>query len=227
MKLNGIVGNGSRGIAMAAVTLALAATPLTACSSGQPTKASSSSESTAQMATTDSSSWKRVSDVPILDSAYSWGYDDTHFVCVLEADGTYYRIIVKLDDEANKRIEEIIWDEGDVEKQTLDAIADLPLERVEDLSVDMLSPEELDALVGKTGQELVDAGFVFESYFMYGGQETGATFDKGSLAYAFTFDTSVAEDAVEDGGQSVMGAHVVSAEASGAANSATDPSTVS
>jgi GT2 family glycosyltransferase len=70
-------------------------------------------------------------------------------------------------------------------------------------------------------------GGLDESYFMYGGQETGATFDKGSLAYAFTFDTSVAEDAVEDGGQSVMGAHVVSAEASGAANSATDPSTVS
>lgn len=227
MLLNRLNGFDPRRITAAALTLALVATPLTACSGGESTDDASSSSTTSQTASTDSSSWKTVSDVPILDGMYSWGYDDVNWVCVLESNGTFYRIVVKLDDEANKRIEEIDWDKGEVEKQTLDAIANLPLASVEDLSGDVVSQEELDALVGKTGQELVDAGFVFESYYMYGGEQTGATFSKGYLAYMFTFDVSIAEDATEDGGQSVMGAHVVAAEPSGAADSATDPSSVS
>ena len=216
-----------RRIAASAITLALVAAPLAACSAGQPTDDAASSDLTTQTAQADTSSWKTVGDVPILDGTYSWGYDDAKFICVFESNGTYYRMIVKLDDEANKRIDEIDWDKGEVEKQTLDAISALPIDSLEDLSADMVSQDELDAFVGKTGQDLVDAGYVFESYYMYGGEETGATFDKGSLAYMFTFDTSVGEDKTEDGGQSVLDAHVVSAEPAGAANSATDPSQVS
>lgn len=213
-------------IVAAAIALALVAAPLSACSADQPADGASSSASTTQTAPADTSSWKTVGDVPILDGVYSWGYDDVNFICVFENNGTYYRMVVKLDEEANKRIEEIDWDKGEVERQTLDAISALPIDSIEDLSADMVPQDELDVLVGKTGQELLDAGYVFESYYMYGGEQTGATFDKGRLAYMFTFDTSIGEDAAEDEGASVMDAHVVSVEPSGAANSATDPSQV-
>ena len=227
MKLDRLSSSRPRKMAAAAITLALATAPLAACSTGQNGNDASSSASTTQTTTTDTSSWKTVGDVPVLDGPYSWGYDDAKFICVFESNGTYYRIIVRLDDEANKRIEQIDWEKGEVERQTLDAISGLPVESIEDLSADMVSQEELDALVGKTGQDLVDEGYVFESYYMYGGEETGATFCKGCLAYTFTFDASITEDETEDAGQSVMDAHVLSAEPAGAANAATDPSLVS
>ena len=79
--------------------------------------------------------------------------------------------------------------------------------------------------MGKSGQDLVNDGFAFESYWMYGGDETGAVMAKGLLAYNVTFDVSIPDEKADDGGASIMGATIKDVVYAGASNEATDPTT--
>ena len=215
-------------VVVAALALALAIA-LTACG-GQQGSSSSDSSDTGQATTVDYASWKTLGDVFAAEtSVRSAGWDDNYYVCMIQVDDSHFRIIAKMDDEANKNLEAVDWgqDSEKVDKALDDAVAHLPLQSVEDVTGKLLSQDELDELVGKTGKELEEAGFVFQSYSMYGGEQTAADFAKDYFAYSFTFDVIVREDATEDGGASVADVKVVSAEFANAADEATDPSKVS
>lgn len=209
------------------VTLAIAAASLVGCAGQQTAGDAASVDQTSQAASVDSSAWKTLGDALVAQtSSMESGWDDNYYVNVFEAGASYYRVVAKMDAEASKRMDEVDWIADDVDWQIQDAVGGLPLVSVEDITDERLSQEELDGLVGKTGQELVDAGFVFQDYYMYGGEETGANFAKGPFCYMLTFGTSIAEKDTSDEGASVMGAKVTEAELSGAADGAADPTKV-
>lgn len=215
-----------RRAAAAAIVVALAATPLTACGSQSASSDADSSATASQTVTSNSSGWKTLGDaLAAQTSLFSSEYDDKYYVCGFQAGDSFYRVVAKLDAETNQKIDDVDWSKGDADKQIEEAISGLPLQSVEDLTSEMVPQDELDKLVGKTGKDLADAGYTFVSYFMYGGEETGVTFVKGSLAYMFTFDASVPEDKVDADttGALIADAKVTAVEFSGISDEALDP----
>ena len=81
------------------------------------------------------------------------------FVYVFGLDGTYYRVIAPMTDEEFQEFMDLDYDDPDYDAKLEKVIGPLKIETWENLN-DMIPPqEELDQWVGKTGQELFDAGW--------------------------------------------------------------------
>lgn len=217
----------------AVLAITLSAVPLAACGGQASQGGAAGSDATEQTQTADidSSSWKTLGDALAYDtkemSGSSW--DEEHYITVFAAsDGSVFRVVAKMDADVYAKHEKLDMSDDDYEEKFLQVMGGLELESVEDLTPEKLSQDQLDAYVGKTGKDLVDDGFTFEHYWMYGGEETGATMAKGNLAYSVTFDVTVPEDKADsdEAGDAIMDAAIVSMEFSGASNDAVDPAKV-
>ena len=220
---------------IAALCLALTAMPLAACSGQSATTGADAAGSTAQAsassvvqtAALDTSSWKTMGDaLAAQTNELSAGWDDDYYVCVFKAGDSVVRVVAKMTPDAKANIDAVDWSKDDASEKTEEALSPLELVSAEDLTSQLISQDELNKLVGKTGQELVNEGWTFQNYYMYGGEQTGATFVKEDLAYSFIFDVSISEDAAEDEGAAMMSAKLAEAEFQNAADAATDPSKV-
>lgn len=210
----------------AALVLALAATPLVACGNQQTD--SESGASAAQTAAIDPSTWKTLGDSFALGvESRSAGWDDNHYVSVFQIGDSYFRVVAKMDEETSKRLDDVDYSKEDAEQKAQEVLSNLVIESAEDLTDELVSQDELNAYVGKTGKDLVDAGFTFQDYNVYGESDTGAGFVKGDFCYLFMFDVSITDDQTSDEGASVMDAKVTEAQYITAADTATDPSKLS
>lgn len=219
------IGKTRLGIAIV-LCLALAAVPLVACSGQSASDSGSSSAPEGQAAAFDPG-WETYGDaMDAQTAAMSAGWNDDYYVSVFKVDESIVRVVAKMTPEVDKVLDELDWSTDNVSEQIDEAVRPLKLESVEDLTGGLLSPEDLASYEGKTGKDLVDEGWTFQTYFMYGGEQTGATFVKGYLAYTFTFNVTVTEAEYEDGGASVMDVPVVEVEFEGASEAATDPTKV-
>jgi len=219
----------SRAAVAAALALTLLAVPLTACG-GQAAQsgAASSAAGQSQTASIDVSSWKTLGDALAYDNGESntAGWNEERYITVFNTTGPVVRVVAKMDSGTYEKLSALDASKEDFNEKFLEAVGGLPLESAEDLTDQKVTQDELNAYVGKTGRDLVDGGFTFESYWMYGGDETGAVMAKGPLAYNVTFDVSVPEDKTQDGGASMMGAAITEIVYAGAARDATNPSTL-
>ena len=219
--------------ARSTITLALAvslgALPLAACT-GQatPSATTSAATSAATSATTsatfDVASWKTLGDaLATATDTPSWGYDEKTFVCLFQAGSSYAKVVCEEREGLDDKLGTLNSDQGaDAAKQLAQAIGDLPIKSARDITPELLGSAELEALKGKTGQQLVDEGFVFESYNMYGGEQTGVSFGKGSFSYLVTLGTQTSEQEADKGEltQAVLDAKVVEAQSTSFSNAA-------
>ena len=103
---------------------------------------------------------------------------------------TYYRIRASISPEDEQAYMDIDYMDDDYEEQQKKILSPLVIDQIDDLSLQMLSQEELDALVGKTGQDLQDAGWT------YGGHDLETMefwMDYGPFDYTVVFDGEVTE----------------------------------
>lgn len=215
---------------VAALTLALslAAAPLAGCGA-QPTPSGTATSDAAAQATAasvDVSGWKTLGDA-LATSPESLGTasNDEYFIGVYETgDGAFFRVVATMEPEVDEQLGELDFSDDDYDKQFAEVAGGLELVSAEDITDDLIPQEELDALVGKTGQQLIDEGFAFDSYYFYGGdEECGAEMDKGPFSYGVTFAATVTEEQYEDEGASIMDAKAKSAERIGVSDSVLDP----
>ena len=85
---------------------------------------------------------------------------------------------------------DISFEDEDYEAQQAAILSPLAIDKIENLSEQILSQEELDKLVGKTGKDLQDAGWTF------GGQDLSTMefwMNYGAFSYTVVFDGSVPE----------------------------------
>ncbi len=108
------------------------------------------------------------------DAMASEGYtgvasgDDQHFVVAVKKSGSYIRLVADLDDEARRLSEATLeYVDADTLEAAFDAyneyIRTLPVAYEEEITTAPVTREELDALTGKTLQEVEDAGYEFSS----------------------------------------------------------------
>ena len=214
----------ARGAVIAALTLALAAVPLAACGGQNATDDSGSAAPASQTATVDPSTWETYADALATQTeSMASGWNDKNLVSVFKAGDSYVRIVVQLDADSYAKVQDVDWGAADVADQLTKAAGNAKLVSVEDITNEVVSQDELDKYVGKTGKDLIADGWTFESYFMYGGDQTGATFAKDHFAYNVTFDVTTPESATEDNGASVIDATIAEMSLAGAADTATNP----
>lgn len=130
-----------------------------------------------------------------LGETYGYSSDDpANFgdicISVFEKDGVWYHVECDIPGEINEKIEALEWDENyDANVKAL--LADLPVTKVIVLSDYLLPQAELDALAGKTGQELLDMGFVPMEEYDFGDTETRIVLAKGCFDYEVCFAEAV------------------------------------
>ena len=217
--------------AVLAFAMMLACMLLTACgqqesSNSSPSSSSSSSSSAAEQTETpaarlDVSGLKTLGDV-LAVSSYCQGmaYGEQSFGGVYQIDDSYVRVTAKMTPELYEQTNALDYNDKDYDKKFSELMSGLELESVEDITADKIPQETLDTYVGKTGKDMVNDGFAFATYFMYGEDETGVAMTNGYYSYDVIFDAKVTEDDTNDEGASIMDATIKSVEQTGFSSAA-------
>lgn len=120
------------------------------------------------------------------------GWDDAHYVYVYESEGVPYRAVADFSQELCEQLEAIDFFDEERDAKIADLLGPLPLVIMEDLSRYYPPQEELDAWIGKTGRDLLNAGF--EQWGYYFDEET-TEFDmvSGLFEYRISFQEILKE----------------------------------
>lgn len=115
--------------------------------------------------TIDVDKLKTIGDIIKLqpDEYQTAAYEDKYVYAFKAGDG-YYRAIADIPKDVHEKIEklDVTYDDYDLKMEKL--VAPLKIGKAEDLSEQMLSPEEINALTGKTGEELLNDGWTITGY---------------------------------------------------------------
>lgn len=160
--------------AMAVLTAALIVCALAGCGSGA-------------SGTFNMDSYQTIGDVMALDTEnVQWGTSDSDFIYAIEMNGSYYRFKAEMTPEQEEALMSVDYAEDDYEEQQDKIIAAFVItdrQAVDDLK---LSQEQCDAFVGKTGQELFDAGWT--TGMGYNLAESEFWLYYGPFCYTVTFE---------------------------------------
>ena len=111
-------------------------------------------------------------------------YSEKTYVAVISVDGVYYRFIADLPEDVSKALWDLDWDE-DRDAKEMELLQSVPIRTVENLSQMAPSQEEIDQWVGKTGQDLFDAGW---TYWYYDLETMKAGMDYDAFQYDVQFE---------------------------------------
>ncbi len=129
---------------------------------------------------------RTIGDVMDYDSPSSGAFEDL-FIYVFEADGAFYRAEADITPDIFQQMFDIDFFDPDKDQKTRDLVKDLPIKKLYNLSEVLLSQADLDALTGKTGQELLDMGFVPSGSYGFGEDVSLAYLVKGPFEYEIEF----------------------------------------
>ena len=144
------------------------------------------------------------------------------FVYVFGKDGTYWRLTADLTDEQSEALWALdVFDEEYDAKQK-ELVAPLAVTKCENLNEMKLTDEELNALVGKTGEDLLNDGWT--SGMGYNLDDMAFVMEKAPFAYTVTFEAKEKLENTDDFDEqeAIRPLKVVSVKFDGLGNSATD-----
>ena len=160
--------------------------------------------------------WKTLGDALANKTGdLSYVFNDDYVCCAFEAGDAMIRAVAKSSPDLNDKINAVDYDDPDYDAKIDEVLADLELLSAEDFSDTQLSQEELDSYVGKTGQDMLDAGFTIDGYFMDGSDEAVVSMDYGYYGYEVTFDKTVTEDQISADSNVIKDATVTAVESHG------------
>ena len=125
-----------------------------------------------------------------------WAVYEGKVVYAFKAGDTYYRVRASIPEDEQQAYWDIEFDDEEAEAKQHAIIDPLEIEQVENLSEQMLTQDELNALVGKTGQELVDEGWEYTGSYNLVDMLVWMTY--GPFEYSITFDGSTDEPNNDD-----------------------------
>jgi len=177
----------------------LAAFALAGCGSGEssteaPVGDAAEVVAEAPAAAADLPSFATLGEVFAADpESMAYSYSEEAFACAFELDGVPMRVTADMTTDIYKACDAISYEDEDHDAKIQEVLGSLPVKSVEDLSLSVIPQEELDAFVGKTGQDMLDAGFTEGDYFATG-EDSEVALANGYHQYAVTFDEVIPED---------------------------------
>lgn len=178
------------------------------CACGSSVTVTGSGEEEAANVVADLSQLKTMGDALAIgeDSQYmsTWN-EESYIYCFMFGD-TPVRVVADLDAEMYAKVDEVVFSGAeDAEDQLVALLSPLPLSSVEDLSEGVMSAKDLGKLSGKTGQELLDDGWLANGSYWSDDDALVVLMDKGDFSYEVAFDSDVeqgddfdAEEAIRD-----------------------------
>ena len=145
-------------------------------------------EETEPQAQADPSSWKTLGDVLSLETGSkesSW--DDETYAYIFEYAGTQWLVKAAFSGELNDAVNAVDFMAEDRDEQIKAILDSCDILSVTDLSTLALPQAELNQWIGKTGQDLLDAGWEFNGYYS---DETGlhVMMVNGDFQYQVAFE---------------------------------------
>ena len=86
-------------------------------------------------------------------------HSDHYYVYVYEQGGKFYRAVAALSEELSEQLFDLDIFDDNYEAKVIELISPLEIARLENLSETLPSLDEMNKWVGKTGEELFDAGW--------------------------------------------------------------------
>lgn len=112
------------------------------------------------------------------------GYTEKNYVFVFSVNGVYYRAVAELPEDISAAIWKIDFFDEEKNQKVKDLVSPLEV-KIENLSKQIPSQEELNKLVGKVGQELFDDGW---TYWFYDLKNMTTGMNHGAFAYTVKFE---------------------------------------
>lgn len=172
------------------LVLVMAMTAAAGCgSAGSASSSGSAAEENAQGAALDSiKTFGDIIDLESEDCHMSCGKDSIVYAFML--DDKYYRASSALDAETVEAVWNLDVTADDYDQKYKELVGDIAIEEIKDITDQKLSQDELDALVGKTGQELVDDGWYSAGYDL---ENMQFWMNYGPFVYNMVFEGEVAD----------------------------------
>lgn len=157
--------------------------------------AASSSAVSAAMEALPADKYKTLADAMSVQSNRTmWTYDDTHFIYAFKDDGKWVRVVADLPEDAHKQLVDMKMPEpGKVEE----LVGSFEVKQAEAFVDSEPAEEELQQFVGKTGADVVAAGYTLDSLTPQGGT-TVVRAIKIPYAVRVTFDGAVENASTQD-----------------------------
>ena len=157
--------------------------------------AAACAKNTPASSSVDLTQWKTLGDIWEYEF---WGsvVEEGTYIRAFKAEDGYYRVETDVPQDVAEKLDAIDFFDKTGEEQEKALMKDLPIKTIINLSEVLLSQSDLDALAGKTGQELLDMGFVPQGSKGFSTQEqlSWATLEKGPFVYEVTFQEYVDVD---------------------------------
>ncbi len=193
----------------------LALSLLAACGGNAPAKTDAAS---------DASSVKTIGEALALADEGSEQYSlyDNYFVCVFEKDGKSIRLTAALTGEQSDALWALDVVDDDYETKLRELVSGLAVIKSEDLSALKLRDDELQALIGKTGGDLIDDGWTSGSGCNLYEMEFYLEYPPYSYVVKFESDEPIEDADIEDELEAIRPLKIVSVRFDGLGQSATD-----
>ena len=135
----------------------------------------------------DPSSWKTLADVLSLKTdSHESSWDEKSYTYIFDYAGTQWLIKAAFSKDLNDAVSAVDFRAEDREEQINAILGPCEIEKVIDLRSLALPQEELDQWNGKTGQDLLDAGWVYNGYYS-DGNEVRICMVNGDFQYKVAF----------------------------------------
>lgn len=121
---------------------------------------------------------------------YGTAAGETYYIYAFEQDDMIYRAFAELPAEVFNALMELEWDDPEYDAKERELISDLPVTRIENLSEGIPTQEELDALIGKTGAELLEDGWYVSGWNL---EDMLFYMNKGVYGYTMTMEGEVSD----------------------------------
>lgn len=145
----------------------------------------------------DIDSARTVGDVLALSNG-SYTASESLYVTVAELDDVVYRVEAAMDAVTSKTLLALDFEDPDYLRKFTELVSSLQITRIENLTEQIPSREALDALIGRTYEELLNDGWTCEGCTLEGPELNERVFhlNHGTFAYDVTFDGT--EDLSDD-----------------------------
>lgn len=143
---------------------------------------------------------------------------NNNYILVAENDDIALRAVGILPDDSSEKLDGISMFDDNYEEELADIIGDIKIARLDDLSEDKPSQDELSSLVGLTGKELNEKGYEKTGHMSFNGN-TSFSYTKGSHDIRVTFKEPITDDMDLNDDSIIDALTVATAEYSGISSS--------
>ena len=112
----------------------------------------------------DISDAKVLSDVFGAEPMGSIAFEE-RYIWAFVLNGTHYRAVADIDPDLAHQIWDLDYEDPDHNKKEMDLLKDIEIKTIENLDEMIAGEDEIAQFAGKTGADLVDAGFTFDTFY--------------------------------------------------------------